>query len=494
LENEQCLWKPLPTILIVDNIRDPGNLGSLLRTAAGFGLSAVLVSKGSVDIWNDKVVRAGMSAHFRIPIFSGLNWSHIGRYFSRAQSEDAKHSLSYFPKCFVADIANKAVDQILDSFRSTTEIKKLLDSLQVKYRKLKLFKDVSFVTFGSAEDRDVALKTLNGHMWRGRQLEARLALGRADPLLQKRLPTSGTNDDDLGYRKRVCLDSSTPDAGEDEASRKTEGLKEPPVCPLVELIPSPMTVGYRNKSELTIGQDLEGKGPVIGFRFTKYRDGLIAVGSYRHLTILPPATVAMLNSLQEFINQYSPCEPHKSLTTYDPISHEGHWRQVLVRETRLEDRLLLLDVHVRNLDEHFGKVRFNQHTPFTWERLNTLATELLYEQIIQLAIESRDSSTEENQDPVEQRERVLLDVCCGTGTIGLSLAKPLLKKICHNVLQHIRVVRHPFKFLLHIVELAELLQRTLDCLQTAGCRDGATDVSSWQMPTKPSVFEMILHP
>lgn len=90
---------------------------------------------------------------------------------------------------------------------------------------------------------------------------------------------------------------------------------------------------------------------MIGFRFTKYRDGLTAVGSYRYVTVLSSSTVQVLDSLQEFINEYSPYEPHELLTTYDPVTHQGHWRQVLVRETRLEDRLLLLDVHPSGLSE-----------------------------------------------------------------------------------------------------------------------------------------------
>jgi TrmH family RNA methyltransferase len=54
--------------LVVDRIRDPGNLGTLLRAAAAAGVTAVYLSRGSVDPFNSKVVRAGMGAHFRVPI------------------------------------------------------------------------------------------------------------------------------------------------------------------------------------------------------------------------------------------------------------------------------------------------------------------------------------------------------------------------------------------------------------------------------------------
>ncbi|CAH8532353.1 unnamed protein product [Heterobilharzia americana] len=70
----------LPVTLILDRISDPGNMGSLIRSAASFGLNSVLVTKGSVNIWNDKVIRAGMSAHFRIPVHQGLSWADISRY------------------------------------------------------------------------------------------------------------------------------------------------------------------------------------------------------------------------------------------------------------------------------------------------------------------------------------------------------------------------------------------------------------------------------
>jgi len=63
-------------ILIPDQIRDPGNLGALLRTAAAAGAQAVLLPPETTDAFAPKVVRAGMGAHFRLPIRS-LNWEEV---------------------------------------------------------------------------------------------------------------------------------------------------------------------------------------------------------------------------------------------------------------------------------------------------------------------------------------------------------------------------------------------------------------------------------
>lgn len=54
--------------LILDRISDPGNLGTLLRTAEAAGVVAVYLMPGTVDVYNPKVVRAAMGAHFRLPI------------------------------------------------------------------------------------------------------------------------------------------------------------------------------------------------------------------------------------------------------------------------------------------------------------------------------------------------------------------------------------------------------------------------------------------
>ncbi len=55
-------------LLILDKIQDPGNLGSLLRTALAGGITGVICAKGTVDIWSPKVLRSTMGAAFRMPI------------------------------------------------------------------------------------------------------------------------------------------------------------------------------------------------------------------------------------------------------------------------------------------------------------------------------------------------------------------------------------------------------------------------------------------
>ena len=62
--------------LIFDSIRDPGNLGTLLRTAAAAGGQAVFLPPETTDAFAPKVVRAGMGAHFRLPVCS-LSWEEI---------------------------------------------------------------------------------------------------------------------------------------------------------------------------------------------------------------------------------------------------------------------------------------------------------------------------------------------------------------------------------------------------------------------------------
>lgn len=67
---QQQLKQPavLDFVLILDNLSDPGNLGTIFRTAAAAGVQLALLAPGCADPFAPKVLRAGMGAHFRLPL------------------------------------------------------------------------------------------------------------------------------------------------------------------------------------------------------------------------------------------------------------------------------------------------------------------------------------------------------------------------------------------------------------------------------------------
>lgn len=58
--------------LLLDSVQDPGNVGSILRTAAAAGVNQVWLTTGCADIWSPRVLRAGMGAHFLLPVLERL--------------------------------------------------------------------------------------------------------------------------------------------------------------------------------------------------------------------------------------------------------------------------------------------------------------------------------------------------------------------------------------------------------------------------------------
>lgn len=84
---------PLPDrldfVLIADAVRDPGNLGALLRSAAAAGVQAVFLTPGTTDAFAPKVLRAGMGAHFRLPIHS-LGWEQLPELLKTRSRPPAK--------------------------------------------------------------------------------------------------------------------------------------------------------------------------------------------------------------------------------------------------------------------------------------------------------------------------------------------------------------------------------------------------------------------
>jgi len=82
--------------LLIEDIQDPGNLGSMLRSAAAAGCDAVFLSTGCADAWSPRVLRAAMGGHFALAIYERHDLPGVARAFSGkllAASLQAKHSL-----------------------------------------------------------------------------------------------------------------------------------------------------------------------------------------------------------------------------------------------------------------------------------------------------------------------------------------------------------------------------------------------------------------
>ena len=75
---------PLTSLLILDGITTPGNMGTMLRTAAAAGINAILLTDGCVDPYNPKVVRGSMGALLRLPV-QQASWADIAKLTASLQ-------------------------------------------------------------------------------------------------------------------------------------------------------------------------------------------------------------------------------------------------------------------------------------------------------------------------------------------------------------------------------------------------------------------------
>jgi TrmH family RNA methyltransferase len=77
---------PLPAeitfALLIEDIQDPGNLGSMLRCAAAAGVEAVYLSPGCADVWSPKTLRGGQGAHFVLPIVERADLLNVASNFN----------------------------------------------------------------------------------------------------------------------------------------------------------------------------------------------------------------------------------------------------------------------------------------------------------------------------------------------------------------------------------------------------------------------------
>lgn len=70
--DSDLLWQQeRPLVVVLDGVQDPGNVGTIIRSAEASGATGIILGKGTVDLYNPKTVRAAMGSLFRIPIFDG---------------------------------------------------------------------------------------------------------------------------------------------------------------------------------------------------------------------------------------------------------------------------------------------------------------------------------------------------------------------------------------------------------------------------------------
>ena len=96
--------------LYLDRISDPGNLGTILRSASWFGLKNIALSSNSVDPYNSKTVRAGMGAHFGINLYRDIDLHQFSKTHNiiAADKEGLDVDEYNFPKQSVFVFGNEA--------------------------------------------------------------------------------------------------------------------------------------------------------------------------------------------------------------------------------------------------------------------------------------------------------------------------------------------------------------------------------------------------
>ncbi|XP_051960093.1 tRNA (uracil-5-)-methyltransferase homolog A [Xyrauchen texanus] len=234
-------------------------------------------------------------------------------------------------------------------------------------------------------------------------------------------------------------------------------------CPLEPIQPSPVQMEYRNKCEFVIGVGADGEDKTVGFRLGKYKGGSCAVVSPTETSHVSSEAKMVVQAFQQFIRT----TPY---AVYSPETYEGHWRQLTVRTCRTKQTMAIvffnpqklqeeeLEELKRNLRHYFtdgdGKesgitslyfVRMGQRTSAGTEDLpceHVSGDECIHEELLGLKFRISPHSFFQTNTPAAEvlysavgewaqldEDSTVLDVCCGTGTIGISLAKRVKKVI-----------------------------------------------------------------
>ena len=103
-ELNQLLTMDNPLFIVLENLQDPGNLGTILRTGEGAGITGVIMSDTTVDIYNPKVIRSTMGSIYRVPfvyekdlvaVLTRLHQAGVKTYAAHLKGENYYDSFSF---------------------------------------------------------------------------------------------------------------------------------------------------------------------------------------------------------------------------------------------------------------------------------------------------------------------------------------------------------------------------------------------------------------
>ncbi|OAD52212.1 tRNA (uracil-5-)-methyltransferase like protein A [Eufriesea mexicana] len=413
-------------------------------------------------------------------------------------TEVEKNPYAYLERADFTSEKYKIEVRGLPKYYGIGEFKKLLnEKLDLQSCKIKPPKQSSgwlFVSFRSEENRQKAIETLNGILWKNCKLSAQVAKPAPDPFVKRRLEEENSNkrlkmeenSQSISIEDKVKLTTiplwnmlypSQLELKQKEMSSilttickqmlkkskgdlldwlnyqkdKYQGLP----CELLPILSTDAITGYRNKCEFTVGKSDKEDKVVIGFRLSSYAAGSTAVGPIDNLCHIPDKMKVVV--LEEFIK-------NTELKPFDPVDHSGYWRQVTVRTTLCNDVMVIVGIHPQDLTpekleelklqlkafftvgegtqarvtslyfqimkmksingkgednfDHISGMKYIEETllgmkfrisPQAFFQVNTLGAQVLYKAAIDLAKPTADTA--------------LLDICCGTGTIGLAFSK-----------------------------------------------------------------------
>ena len=116
----------VPHLMVLDNLQDPGNLGTIVRTAEGAGVTGIVMSKETVDIYNPKVIRSTMGSIYRMPFYyaeelleaiSEMKKRNISTYAAHLDGKNSYDEEDYKKPCafFIGNEGNGLRDEIADA-------------------------------------------------------------------------------------------------------------------------------------------------------------------------------------------------------------------------------------------------------------------------------------------------------------------------------------------------------------------------------------------